>query len=429
VKQVTDAVAEDGDDAVAIGDAESMAAGVTVVTDGSDADALTQVLGVASVDTGADPEGDEQDPNAAYPFSWRHDEDGWRLVRRGTAGELSVMAVSQEQLPTGWVEDGYGLHYVDGETMLASDGLADVDGKSYFFDNGGEEIPPSVATGWIDSEEGWRYFDPEDGGASVTGWKRISGKWYMMGDDGIMLESEWVGGNGSPWYRLDANGAMATGWRLVDGQWYFLQQNGRMATGWSKAGTADWYFFGSSGAMKTGWRFDCGAWYFLSEDGRMRTGWLDYGGARYWFDGSGKMVTGLQFIDNGWRSFDSSGRLVSSYSVPGYFELPWWRQTVLDYAYASLGGVYVWGGESFKACDCSGLTMLAYGAAGIWLPHYSGSQSAFCSKSVWDAVPGDILWMPGHVGIYVGNGMTIEALGSGIQQSYLGRFSSSGSPV
>jgi cell wall-associated NlpC family hydrolase len=114
-----------------------------------------------------------------------------------------------------------------------------------------------------------------------------------------------------------------------------------------------------------------------------------------------------------------------------YSDLPEWRQQVLAYAYASLGGEYVWGGEEFKACDCSGLTMLAYGSAGISLPHYSGSQSAFCNKSLSQAVPGDVCWKSGHVGIYIGNGATIEAMGPsyGITYGQLSSFTSCGNPV
>jgi cell wall-associated NlpC family hydrolase len=64
--------------------------------------------------------------------------------------------------------------------------------------------------------------------------------------------------------------------------------------------------------------------------------------------------------------------------------------------------------------DCSGLTMLAYQAAGIYLPHYSGSQySATVPVPLFDLRPGDLLFYgPGgdeHEAMYIGNDKMIEA--------------------
>lgn len=86
-------------------------------------------------------------------------------------------------------------------------------------------------------------------------------------------------------------------------------------------------------------------------------------------------------------------------------------------AESMLGGTYVWGSESpsTKTFDCSGLTKWCYALVGLGLAHYSESQYAQASRvyDIAEAVPGDILWKPGHVGIYIGNGKTIEAKGVG----------------
>ena len=88
---------------------------------------------------------------------------------------------------------------------------------------------------------------------------------------------------------------------------------------------------------------------------------------------------------------------------------------VVASAEAMLGGTYVWAAESpaTKTFDCSGLTKWCYSLAGIDLVHYSESQYAQASsvRSVAEAAPGDILWKPGHVGIYIGNGRCVEAKG------------------
>ncbi|MEY8437600.1 NlpC/P60 family protein [Atopobiaceae bacterium 24-176] len=88
------------------------------------------------------------------------------------------------------------------------------------------------------------------------------------------------------------------------------------------------------------------------------------------------------------------------------------RQAVLDAAYSMIGSRYVYGacdpvGRKF---DCSGFTMYCFSKAGISLDHYSESQAARTpKKSVSELLPGDLVWHPGHVGIYAGNGMLIDA--------------------
>ncbi len=88
---------------------------------------------------------------------------------------------------------------------------------------------------------------------------------------------------------------------------------------------------------------------------------------------------------------------------------------VVASAETMLGGTYIWGAESptNKEFDCSGLTKWCYSLVGAGIEHYSETQYAQADKvySIAEAVPGDILWKPGHVGIYIGNGMTVEAKG------------------
>ncbi|MEV0899624.1 NlpC/P60 family protein [Actinoplanes sp. NPDC049802] len=85
-------------------------------------------------------------------------------------------------------------------------------------------------------------------------------------------------------------------------------------------------------------------------------------------------------------------------------------RAVIAYARAQLGKRYVRGGEGPYGFDCSGFTKRAYARAGLSLPHSSGAQARRArSISRAKARPGDLVVGPGHVGIYMGRGMMIDA--------------------
>jgi cell wall-associated NlpC family hydrolase len=85
----------------------------------------------------------------------------------------------------------------------------------------------------------------------------------------------------------------------------------------------------------------------------------------------------------------------------------------LQAAISRLGDPYVWGAAGPSQFDCSGLVMWAYAQVGIALPHYTGSQwNSGVHVSRNDLEPGDLIFFfpnISHVGMYIGNGMMINA--------------------
>lgn len=83
---------------------------------------------------------------------------------------------------------------------------------------------------------------------------------------------------------------------------------------------------------------------------------------------------------------------------------------VVEIAYRYVGTPYVYGGASPSGFDCSGFTSYVYAQVGISLPRSSGAQrSAGYQVSASEARAGDLVWWPGHVGIYLGGNQHIAA--------------------
>lgn len=74
-----------------------------------------------------------------------------------------------------------------------------------------------------------------------------------------------------------------------------------------------------------------------------------------------------------------------------------------------VGTRYVLGGASPSAgFDCSGLVSYVYGKFGISLPRSSGAYYSVGTR-VSSPLPGDIIVSPGHLGIYAGSNLQIDA--------------------
>lgn len=88
-------------------------------------------------------------------------------------------------------------------------------------------------------------------------------------------------------------------------------------------------------------------------------------------------------------------------------------EVAVDFALAQVGDSYSYGAAGPNSWDCSGLTMRAWGAAGVSLPHSSRLQSGLgTSVSSSQLQPGDLVFYYSpisHVAMYIGNGQVVHA--------------------
>jgi cell wall-associated NlpC family hydrolase len=99
--------------------------------------------------------------------------------------------------------------------------------------------------------------------------------------------------------------------------------------------------------------------------------------------------------------------------------------TAIAFARQQIGKQYLWGGTGPDAFDCSGLTMMAYRAAGVDIPRTAAQQWMWGPRVDPSQVqPGDLVFFvgahgtrsaPGHVGIVISHGMMIDAPSPGLQ--------------
>lgn len=85
--------------------------------------------------------------------------------------------------------------------------------------------------------------------------------------------------------------------------------------------------------------------------------------------------------------------------------------SVVSYAMQFVGNPYVWGGNSLtNGVDCSGFVHEVYAHFGISTPRYSQAFKSVGQAVSFDNIqPGDVVVYPGHVAIYAGGGVIVEA--------------------
>ncbi|OJE41629.1 cell wall-binding protein [Bacillus proteolyticus] len=236
-----------------------------------------------------------------------------------------------------------GDSYADASGAIVKEGLKEVDGKIYYFQNynvnkkeirledqnkiihvsdkgvlervtdlNGKVINSVVnvgldnkilsfkhdgslyKTGLNKSENLLEYYSLEDG-VFYTGWKMIDGKRYYFTNGRNYTFNAYENIDGKKYYFHEDGSVNRAGFEKIDGKIYHFDNNGVAQTGWQTIDNK-YYYFDEKGAAKTGW-FQVGGgyrpwplaygylWYCAREDGSLYSdGWFKIDGKDYHFD-------------------------------------------------------------------------------------------------------------------------------------------------
>ncbi|PFA32064.1 cell wall-binding protein [Bacillus cereus] len=236
-----------------------------------------------------------------------------------------------------------GENYSDASGAFVKEGLKDIDGKIYYFQNynvnkkelrmedrkvilhfsdegvvervsdlNGKVIDSVVnvtldnktlsfkhdgslyKTGLNKRENLLEYYSLEDG-IFYTGWKMIDGKRYYFTNGRNYTFNAYENIDGKKYYFHEDGSVNRAGFEKIDGKLYHFDNNGVAQTGWQTIDNK-YYYFDENGAAKTGW-FQVGGgyrpiplaygylWYCAREDGSLYAdGWFKIDGKDYHFD-------------------------------------------------------------------------------------------------------------------------------------------------
>ncbi len=144
---------------------------------------------------------------------------------------------------------------------------------------------------------------------------------------------------------------------------------------------------------------------------------------------------GAELLSTTSLQFNPTGALPSPLATTG---------VALQWAFAELGKPYVWGATGPNSFDCSGLTQFVWRQAGVSIPRVAADQYQWTIPvPLSQLLPGDLVFYGKtdihHVGIYIGDGLMINApyTGTVVQVSSIwwsdlagfGRVHAAGTPV
>ncbi len=130
-------------------------------------------------------------------------------------------------------------YYAEEDGAVLTDGIHEIEGKSYYFDTNGLMYKDR----WLIGKNGKRQYIDKDGVMPREAWFSISGvrdngeeyiNWYYANPSGYILKDGWYTIEGKEYY-MNASGIMYTGWFTInDDEPYYCDENGARVYGWQK---------------------------------------------------------------------------------------------------------------------------------------------------------------------------------------------------
>ena len=207
---------------------------------------------------------------------------------------------------TGWVDCEEGRRYFSPKTLTMQTDISQIGTSEYYFDWNGY-----LQTGFVQTPGGL-YYAPGEDGALVFGRVDVGGREYYFSEDGRRIDGV-AEIDGAAWYLKDnvfcygwiddAEGntfysteqGLLKGKQKLDGRQYCFEDDYCLARGWITREDGR-YYFESDGAMVTGWQTIDGVEYCFADSGLMYVGEVKLGDTRYYFREDGAYLDG--FIDS-----------------------------------------------------------------------------------------------------------------------------------